>query len=81
MNVMLDNQGAIFMSKHTVNTRKSRHIAIRYHFVRDYVSKKVFTFGYVPTGDNFSDALTKALGRIKFQMFRTLLGVQKHNVG
>ena len=79
--IMLDNQGAIFMSKHTVNTRKSRHIAIRYHFVRDYVSKKVFTFGYVPTGDNFSDALTKALGRIKFQMFRTLLGVQKHKVG
>ena len=33
----MDNQGACFMAKSPINNRRSRHIDIRFHFIRDYV--------------------------------------------
>ena len=67
MTILMDNQGAKFIAENTVNNRRTRHIDVRYHAIRDWVKQKLFRLLYVPTDKNWADILTKALGRVKFE--------------
>ena len=73
----MDNQGACFLAQSPINNRKSRHIDIRFHFIRDYVRRKLIAIKWVATANNAADVFTKALGKIKFAIFRTALGMRK----
>ena len=57
---------------------KSKHIEIRYHFIRDMVQKGVVELQYIPTYDHTIDVLTKPLPRVKFEYFRRRLGVEEN---
>ena len=57
---------------------KSKHIDIRYHFIRDMVQKGVVELQYIPTDDQTADVLTKPLPRVKFEYFRRRLGVEEN---
>ena len=46
-----DNTSAINISKHPVMHSKTKHIPIKYHFLRDQVSQKVVKLEYVDTRD------------------------------
>ena len=50
---------------------------IRFHFIRDYVRRKLIAIKWVATANNAADVFTKALGKIKFAIFRTALGMRK----
>ena len=50
-----DNQSALNLSKATLVTKKSKHMSLRYHIVRDFAKDLC----YVPTGVNRADPLTK----------------------
>lgn len=63
--LLIDNQGAISLA-HTFENKRSKHIDLRYHFIRDIVKKNILTTEYVPTDCNVADGLTKALGATKF---------------
>ena len=67
----MDNQGACFMASNDTNTRKSRHISIRYHFIRDLVRRLIIRIRWIPTGENAADIMTKALGKIRYFLFRS----------
>ena len=67
--VYVDNQGAIDLSKNDVFHRRSKHIDVRYFFIRDCVAKKAFKLAWVPTDDNVADGFTKALSNAKFSKF------------
>ena len=54
---------------------KSRHIEIRYHYIRDMVHKGVVKLQYVVTDKQIANVLTNPLSRIKFDYFRDKLGV------
>ena len=54
---------------------KSKHIEVRYHFIRDMVQKGAVKLKYVPTEEQVGDALTKPLARVKFEYFQENLGV------
>ena len=54
---------------------KSKHIEIKYHFIRDMVHKGAVKLKYVPTEEQVADVLTKPLARVKFEYFRDKLGV------
>ena len=71
-----DNQGAIFISSNPITERRSKHIDIRYHYVRELVEDKKVEVFYVSTDDNPADLFTKNLGRIKFLKFRGMLGLR-----
>lgn len=71
--LLVDNQGAIELTKSYENSKRSKHIDIRYHFLKDLVVKD--KINYVSTNDNFADILTKALGMNKFIYFRKSIGV------
>ena len=72
-----DNQGAIELSKNAKHHERTKHIDIAHHFVRERVSSNEITVGYCPTQDMVADVMTKAVPRVKFEKFRSLLGVVK----
>jgi hypothetical protein len=54
---------------------RSKHIEIRYHYIRDMVQKGAVRLQYVATDEQVADVLTKPLSRMKFEYFRDKLGV------
>jgi hypothetical protein len=57
---------------------KSKHIEMRYHYVRDMVQKNILSIQYVPTAEQTADILTKPLSLTKFVYFRDKLGVAEN---
>ena len=58
--VKVDNMGAIYMSEND-GLKKSRHIDIRYHFIREYVDQGIVKIVFVKSEDNKDDPFTKNL--------------------
>ena len=58
-----DNQGAIALIKNPVKHMKSKHIDIRYHFVRECYQDNHIVVEYVPTSNNIADMFTKPAKR------------------
>ena len=54
---------------------KSKHIEIKFHYIRDMVRRGAVKLQYVATDEQIADVLTKPLARVKFQYFRERLGV------
>ena len=71
-----DNQSAIAMSKNPQFHGRSKHIDIKYHFVRDQVEKKAVTVLYCPTGSMLADLFTKGIPKEQFKKLRDLTGVK-----
>ena len=72
-----DNQGGIFLAVNAVHDRRLKHVDIRYHFIREFVESKRVNIVYVNTDMMMADTLTKPLGRVKFEYFRSELGLQR----
>jgi hypothetical protein len=45
---------------------RSKHIEIRYHFIRDWVQRGAVQLQYIPTDEQVADIFTKALPRGKY---------------
>lgn len=73
--VNYDNQSAINISKNPVMHSKTKHIAIRYHFVRDLVEAKIVVIEYVSSARQLADIFTKALDLNTFLNLRKAIGV------
>ena len=54
---------------------KSKHIEIKYHYIRDMVQRGEVKLQYVAAEEQIADVLTKPLARVKFKYFREKLGV------
>ena len=64
-----DNQSAIVLTKNGSYHARTKHVDIRYHFIRFTVEEGSIRFVYCPTGDMVADTLTKALPSIKAKHF------------
>ena len=53
----------------------SKHIEIKYHYIRDMVHRGAVKLQYVATKEHIADVLTKPLDRVKFEYFSEKLGV------
>ena len=62
-----DNQGAIALAKNPVFHQRTKHIDIRYHFVREMLEDKEIEICFTPTSEMHADFLTKNLPRPKFE--------------
>ena len=54
---------------------KSKHIEIKFHYIRDMVQRGLMKLQYVATEEQITNVLTKPLARVKFVYFRERLGV------
>ena len=54
---------------------KSKHIRIKYHYIKDMVQRGAVKLQYVATEEQIADVLKKPLARVKFEYFGEKLGV------
>jgi hypothetical protein len=71
-----DNQGAIALAKDNKFHSRTKHIDLRYHFIREAVEDEKINVTYIPTDQNTADILTKALAKGKFKHFVEKLGLR-----
>ena len=75
MVVYYDNSSAIDISKNHVQHSKTKHIEIRYHFIRDLVERKIGCLEYIPIEHQNADIFTKPLDISKFETLLQVIGV------
>ena len=75
ISIKCDNTSAISISKNPGLHSKTKHIPIKYHFLREQVAQKVVKLEYVPTKEQIADIFTKPLAREPFEYLRDRLGV------
>jgi transposase InsO family protein len=75
--LLMDNQSAMALTKNPEYRKRTKHIDIAYHFVRERVATKELTVVYVPTEDMTADILTKGLSIAKHEKHVKGLGMVK----
>mmetsp|Transcript_37541 Transcript_37541/g.86747 ORF Transcript_37541/g.86747 Transcript_37541/m.86747 type:complete len:1656 (+) Transcript_37541:523-5490(+) len=71
-----DNVSCIALSKNDIVHRRTKHVDIKFHWIRDLVKDGVIKLFFVPGLDNVADIMTKPLGKTLFIRHRhTLLGM------
>lgn len=75
--IYCDNQGAVRLAYNAEFHQKTKHIPLRYHYIRDQVAEGKIEVKYVSTEDQLADIFTKALPGPKFVEMRKRIGVGK----
>ena len=75
MCVFYDNTIAINLSKNLVQHLKSKHIEIRYHFIRNLVEDKVVCLEFLHTNNQKADIFTKPLDGPRFESLCKTIGI------
>ena len=73
--IKCDNQSAINISKNPVQHSRTKHIDIKYHFLKDQVAQNVVKLEFISTNEQVADIFTKPLPKDVFERLRVLLGV------
>ena len=69
-----DNQGAIALAKNPVHHQRSKHIDIRYHYIRSEIQNGNVELFYVPSESNVSDIFTKPASKQSLTKFSFIRG-------
>ena len=72
-----DSQSAIHLSKNSTFHSKSKHIDVRYHWIRNVLDMKLLQLEKIHTDDNSSNMMTKTLSRDKHEKCRSLAGLME----
>ncbi|KAL5863382.1 hypothetical protein ACOSQ3_000896 [Xanthoceras sorbifolium] len=72
-----DSQSAIHLSKNQTFHSRSKHIDIRYHWIRDVLENKLLQVEKIHTNDNGADMMTKNLPREKLAICREIAGMEE----
>lgn len=75
LQLKIDNVSAINLSKNPVSHGRSKHIEVRYHFLRDLVNKERVILQYCNTEVQLADFLTKALKVDRFEALKKKAGI------
>ncbi|GKC53621.1 hypothetical protein Tco_1076366 [Tanacetum coccineum] len=70
-----DSQSAIALSCNTVQHSRTKHIAVRYHFIKEQVENEIVELYFVKTAYQLTDIFTKALSRERFKFLVKRLGM------
>ncbi|GJY84384.1 putative ribonuclease H-like domain-containing protein [Tanacetum coccineum] len=73
--IYIDNESIICIVKNPVYHSKTKHIAIRHHFIRDAYEKKLIQVLKIHTDDNVADLLTNAFDISRFQFLVVTIGM------
>ena len=74
MTIFEDNQSTIALAKIQHTHGRTKHVDIKYHFIRDEVEAGRIKISYFPTEDMIGDIFTKGLAIQKFKKFGELAG-------
>jgi hypothetical protein len=71
--VFEDNTACISIADSDKFTPRTKHIALKYHWFKEYAKRKVFDIMYISTTEQLADYFTKPLERVAFLKFRKLV--------
>ena len=72
-----DNQGAIAVARNPVSHARTKHIDIKYHYVREALNNGFIELVYCPTEQMTADILTKPLPRGRYEVLRSDMGLKE----
>ena len=75
-----DNVSAVYMSANPIHHKRTKHIELDIHFVRERVQMGDLRVLHVPIGEQYADVMTKGLSTATFEAFRSSLCVVPMNV-
>ena len=73
--IKCDNQSSIKMANNSIYHARTKHVDAQFHFVREKLQSNEISLMYCNTCENTADIFTKPLGKVKFELFRAMLGV------
>lgn len=73
--ILCDNSSTIKLAKNHVLHGRSKHIHVRYHFIRELVNEEVISLEYCTTQEQVSDIMTKPVKLDVFERLREKMGV------
>lgn len=71
----MDNQSAIKLVQNPEYHKRTKHIDVRFHFIRDKVEEGTIVVNYVKSEEQLADILTKGLNKLAFIRLRTGIGM------
>ncbi|GJW16920.1 retrovirus-related pol polyprotein from transposon TNT 1-94 [Tanacetum coccineum] len=71
-----DNKSAIALSCNNVQHSRSKHIHIRFHFIKEHVENGVIELYFVNTEYQLADIFTKAIARERIKLLINKLGMR-----
>ncbi|GAB2289888.1 hypothetical protein Dimus_038073 [Dionaea muscipula] len=73
--VHCDSQSALDLSKNAMYHSRTKHIDVRYHWIREVMEQQQLTLVKIPTDKNPADMLTKVITRDKLQLCADIAGM------
>lgn len=70
-----DNQSCIKIAEEPRKHQRTKHVNIKFNFIRDEIAKKEVVVNYTPSSDQVADIMTKSLGSTLFNKHRINLGL------
>ena len=70
MSLLCDSTSAISVAKNTILHSKTKHIEVRFHFLRDHYEKGDIDLHHVDTQNQLADIFTKPLDQAQFARLR-----------
>ncbi|KAJ0910984.1 putative RNA-directed DNA polymerase [Helianthus annuus] len=75
--IMCDNSSTIKLSKNPVIHRRTKHIDVRFHYLRDLVNQETVQLEFCRTEEQLADGMTKPLKLDAYVQIRNKIGVQE----
>jgi hypothetical protein len=72
-----DNQGCIALAKNPVQHHRTKHIDVKYHFIRERIEEGTVKVIYCPTNEMKADILTKGIAAPQFKQLRDQLNLRE----
>ena len=70
-----DNQGSIALAENPEFHRRTKHIEIKWHWIREVVELGKIKIKFISTKEMVADGLTKPLATKPFEDFKLMLGM------
>ena len=71
------DQSAIHLAKNSTFHAQTKHVYIRYHWIRDVLESKLLYLDKIHTNQNGSDIMTKVVTMVKLDVCRKMAGLSK----
>ena len=75
IDLFCDSQSAICLTKDQMFHERTKHIDVKYHYVRDFISQGKLKVCKISTHDNPADMMTKPVPVAKFEFCSSLVGL------
>ena len=72
----VDNKATISLIKNPVLHDRSKHIEIRFHYIRECTNQELIKIDFIQTEEQLGDIFTKSLAQVKFEELRSKIRVQ-----